>query len=220
MADIAFKMMLLGTPGSGKGTLAQSLSQSLRLPHVSTGDIFRAAIRARTDLGMQVQHILDEGKLVPDELTCRIVFERLRKPDAQNGFILDGFPRTIFQAQALDGERRLDWVLLLELEASENIRRLTGRLICSACGEIYHLDFRPPQRTGICDKCNGAMSQRSDDRIEVVEKRLEEYHRLTAPLIEYYEKQQKIRRFSALQGAADLLCEVRDFFIEQQFQTR
>ena len=204
-------IMLLGTPGSGKGTLAQSLSRSLRLPHVSTGDIFRAAIRAQTTLGIEVKHILDAGKFVPDQLTCQIVFERLH--DAPNGFILDGFPRTILQAKALDGEHRLDWVLLLKLEATENIRRLTGRLICPGCGEIYHVDFRPSKNTGICDKCNRAMSQRSDDRIEVVEKRLEKYHRLTAPLIEYYQEQQKIRCFNALQGAADLLREVQDFLL-------
>ncbi len=202
-------IMLLGTPGSGKGTLAQSLSAEIKVPHISTGDIFRAAIRKQTKLGLEVKAILASGKLVSDELTCSIVFERLQEADAQRGFILDGFPRTIPQAQNFDQKLQLDAVLLLELDEETNIKRLTERLICPDCGEIYHLSFRPTRVKGVCDKCGGKPKQRPDDHIDVVHKRLNEYERQTAPLINHYEGLGKIRRFSALQSPAELLATVQ-----------
>ncbi|WGK69647.1 nucleoside monophosphate kinase [Candidatus Haliotispira prima] len=205
------KIMLLGTPGSGKGTLAQSLSSGVGLPHISTGDIFRAAIHHKTKLGLEVKTILASGKLVPDELTCSIVFERLTEPDARQGFLLDGFPRTIPQAETFDRKMELDSVILLELDEETNVTRLTERLICPDCGAIYHRTFRPPQKADVCDTCGGTPVQRPDDQIEVVNKRLEEYYRLTAPLIRHYEDKQKIHRFNALQSPAALLHEVQSF---------
>ncbi len=208
---MAMKIMLLGTPGSGKGTLAQALSANISVLHISTGDIFRVAIRNGTKLGLEVKAILAEGRLVPDELTCGIVFERLREPDAQQGFILDGFPRTIPQAEAFDQVVELDSVLLLELDEATNVKRLAERLICPGCGEIYHRSFRPPKREGICDKCGAVPVQRPDDHIDVISKRLEEHHKLTTPLVEHYETRQKVRRFDAQQSADALLGEVQGF---------
>ncbi len=204
------KIMLLGTPGSGKGTLAQSLSIKIGIPHISTGDIFRIAIRNETQLGLEVKAILANGGLVPDELTCNIVFERLANLETQ-GFILDGFPRTIPQAQAFDQKIALDAVVLLELDEASNIKRLTERMICPGCGEVYHLEFRPPKVKGACDKCDAIPAQRPDDHIDVVYKRLAEYHSQTEPLIEHYHAKQKITRFNALQNPEVLLCEVQSF---------
>ena len=203
------RIMLLGAPGSGKGTLAQGLSEKMNIPHISTGDIFRNAIRNKTKLGQEVQTILANGLLVPDELTCQIVFERLGEADAQIGFIMDGFPRTIVQAETLSQQFELKYILFLELDEETNIQRLTERQVCPECGQTYHRLFYPTKTPGVCDQCGAVPIQRPDDCIEVVHKRLAEYHRLTAPLVQYYDNQQKLKRLDARQNPADLLDEAQ-----------
>jgi len=180
------KMVFLGPPGAGKGTLAGLASSRMGLPHISTGDLFRAAIKNGTDLGKKVKGILDEGKLVPDELTIALVRERLASPDALKGWILDGFPRTIGQAQALESIGSLDWVINFDVEDAVILKRLTGRRICTGCGKIYHIVSMPPSVEGRCDACGADLYTRADDREESIRTRLGAYRDQTAPLIDWY----------------------------------
>ncbi|HHP50894.1 MAG TPA: adenylate kinase [Moorella mulderi] len=192
------RLILLGPPGAGKGTQASVLSGLLGVPHISTGDIFRRAIQEGTPLGKKVEAYLKSGGLVPDELTVEIVKERLSQPDCQRGFLLDGFPRTIPQAQALDawlearGEK-LDAVINLQVSEEELMARLTGRRICPQCGATYHLKYDPPQRDEICDRCGSPLIQREDDRPETVSKRLATYRQQTQPLINYYKERNLLK---------------------------
>jgi adenylate kinase len=185
-------MILLGLPGVGKGTQAKKLEESLEIPHIATGDIFRKAIKNETPLGKKAKSFIDAGELVPDEVTIGIVKERLTKPDCENGFILDGFPRTIAQAEALDEilteqNRELDLVIYLQAEIDILVKRLAGRRVCVDCGAVYHVENDPPEVEGVCDKCGGKLIQRSDDQEETVKKRIEVNKEKTAKLADYYQ---------------------------------
>ncbi len=181
-------IVLLGPPGVGKGTYAKRLSERYNIPHISTGDILREEIHKGSELGRQVREYVERGELVPDDIIIQVVKERLRAEDCKKGFILDGFPRTLNQARALDEITKIDVVFNFVAPKEVIIDRLSGRRICSQCGAIYHIKYRPPKKPGICDVCGGKLYQREDDRPEVIETRLEVYKKQTAPLIEYYTK--------------------------------
>jgi adenylate kinase len=186
-------ILLMGPPGAGKGTQAAELVKAFDIPHISTGDMFRAAIKGGTELGKKAKGYMDEGKLVPDEVTIGIVRERLSEDDCKKGFILDGFPRTVEQADALTGILKelglsLTRVLNISVPSEDLIERATGRRICKKCGATYHVKFNPPKKEGICDVCGGELFQRGDDTAETMKNRLSVYEAQTKPLIEYYEK--------------------------------
>lgn len=184
-------ILFMGPPGAGKGTQAEYIVKEFHIPHISTGDAFRAAMSQGTPMGVEAKGYVDKGLLVPDEITNGIVRERLAQPDCNAGFLLDGFPRTLQQAESLDGmmtelEKKIDVVFNLVVDRSLLLARLTGRRICKSCGATYHVMFNPPQHEGVCDKCSGELYQRSDDTEEKVGTRLDEYSSKTAPLLDYY----------------------------------
>ena len=184
-------MMLLGPPGCGKGTQAKILIDTYHIPQISTGDILRETIKRGSPLGIEAKTYMDQGLLVPDLLVIRIIEERLQQTDCKPGFILDGFPRTVAQAEALDVTlskvgSKLEYVFSIEVDGEELIKRLTGRRICKKCGESYHLTFNPPKQEGLCDSCQGELYQRDDDREETIRNRLKVYRAQTAPLIDFY----------------------------------
>lgn len=184
-------IVLMGLPGAGKGTQADKIVEKYAIPHISTGDMFRAAIKGGTELGLKAKSFMDDGALVPDEVTIGIVRERLSKSDCDNGFLLDGFPRTVPQAEALDAllldlDKNVEHVLNIQVEQEELIKRLTGRRICKECGTAYHLIFNPPQVDGVCDKDGGELYQRADDNPETVTNRLEVNMKQTQPLLDFY----------------------------------
>ena len=182
------KIILLGAPGAGKGTQAEIISEKLNIPTISTGNILRAAVKAGTPIGLQAKSYMDAGKLVPDEVIIGIIEERLAQSDCANGFILDGVPRTIAQAEALEQHGiRFDAVLSLEIADSVIEERMTGRRTCHTCGATYHVKAAPPKQEGVCDKCGGELEQRKDDQPETVKHRLEVYHSETEPLKDYYQ---------------------------------
>ncbi len=181
-------LIFLGPPGAGKGTMASRLAEEKGIPHVSTGDIFRENINNETDLGKRVKAILDSGELVPDELTIELVRDRLSQEDAKKGFILDGFPRTIPQAEALDGFARIDRVVRFILGDEEIVKRLSGRRVHKASGRTYHIEFSPPKAPGKDDVTGEELMQRPDDREESIKNRLEVYRRQTEPLVDYYQE--------------------------------
>jgi adenylate kinase len=188
------RLLIMGRPGAGKGTQAVNIREFYEIPHISTGDMFREAIKEGTKLGLLAKSYMDQGGLVPDEVTIGIVKERLLKDDAKKGFLLDGFPRTISQAEALDSflnEQgiKLDAVLNVDVPAEKLIRRMVGRRVCKTCGATYHVEFNPPKKDGICDNCGATLIQRADDTEATAKNRLEVYDRNTAPLLDYYEKQ-------------------------------
>lgn len=185
-------ILLMGPPGAGKGTQAAELVAEFHIPHISTGDMFRAAVKEGTELGKQAKACMDAGQLVPDSITIGIVKERLAKPDCHKGFILDGFPRTTEQANALDSTLtdlgiKLDRVININVPVEELVNRMTGRRICKGCGATFHVTFNPSAKGSQCDKCDGELYQRADDTEETVTKRLTVYSDQTKPLIEYYE---------------------------------
>jgi adenylate kinase len=180
------KLIFLGPPGAGKGTLATLVAKELGIPQISTGDIFRDAIKRETELGKKVKAIVGRGDLVPDELTVSLVRERLAQPDAAEGFILDGFPRTIPQAEALEGFQTLDAVVNFIIGDDVVISRLTGREVCRSCGAIYHVRNMPTRVKGVCDRCGGPTYTRDDDKLESIRNRLEVYRKQTEPLIAFY----------------------------------
>lgn len=186
-------ILLMGPPGAGKGTQAAELVKAFAIPHISTGDMFRAAIKGGTELGKLANSYIKDGKLVPDEVTIGIVRERLAKDDCKKGFILDGFPRTVEQADALNGILQdlglnLTRVLNINVPAADLIARAVGRRICKKCGATYHVEFNPPKQDGICDECGSELFQRADDTEETMKNRLSVYEASTKPLIDYYEK--------------------------------
>lgn len=185
------RLVLVGPPGAGKGTQAQFVAAQFAIPKISTGDIFRANVSEGTELGVTAKKYMDAGDLVPDEVTSAMVRERLKEEDAVDGFLLDGYPRTVPQAETLDEMldqmgKNLDVVLELVVDDEEVIRRLSGRRTCRSCGHIWHVDFDPPTREGVCDHCGGQLFQRDDDRPDTIRHRLEVYAEQTAPLIAFY----------------------------------
>ncbi len=187
------KIIMLGAPGAGKGTQAHMIAEKYHLPHVSTGDIFRANIKNGTELGKEAKGYMDRGELVPDELTVRILLDRVAQEDCKNGYILDGFPRNIPQAEVLEKElenlgEKIDAAIDMEVPDESIIRRMSGRRACSSCGATYHIVNVPPKKEGICDVCGEALILRDDDKEETVQKRLDVYHEQTQPLIEFYTK--------------------------------
>jgi len=187
------KLIFLGPPGAGKGTLAGLVAKDLAVPQISTGDIFRDAIKRETDLGKQVKAIVGRGDLVPDELTVSLVRERLAAPDAVKGFILDGFPRTIPQAEALERFQKLDAVVNFVIGDDVVITRLTGREVCRSCGAIYHVRNMPSKAKGVCDRCGGPTYTRDDDKLESITNRLDVYKRQTEPLVAFYRQRGLLR---------------------------
>lgn len=188
------KIILLGPPGAGKGTQAANIVESFNLPHISTGDIFRKNIKEKTELGQKAQEYINQGKLVPDELTCGLVASRLSEDDCKDGFMLDGFPRNIFQAEYLDkylSEKNLaiDKVVNIEVEPKLLVERACGRRICKNCGATYHIKFNPSKVEDVCDVCSHSLTQRPDDNEETVSQRIEVYLSETKPLVDYYSKQ-------------------------------
>lgn len=181
------KLILLGAPGAGKGTQAERIANKLNIPTISTGFIIRKAISAQTDLGKIAKDFIDKGQLVPDEVVIKLLFERIEEDDCKNGFILDGFPRTIPQAEALqDAGIRIDKVLSIELDDDIILERLSGRRECSKCGKTFHVLFQKPQKEGICDVCGGELICRKDDNPETIKSRLSVYHKQTEPLVAFY----------------------------------
>ena len=191
------RLVLLGPPGAGKGTQAEKLSAHLGVPRISTGDILRHNVAENKDLGKKAKAFMDSGQLVPDELVIKMVERRLKEPDAKRGFILDGFPRTIAQAEALSKLTKLDAVVSLFLEPEELIKRNTGRRVCPKDDTVYHIWMNPPKKPGICDKCGTPLIVRADDREDVVRTRIETYERQTAPLIKYYRDRGMLREVYA-----------------------
>ncbi len=185
------KVIMLGAPGAGKGTQAKKIAAKYQIPHISTGDIFRANIKEGTELGTKAKAYMDKGELVPDELTCDLVVDRISKPDAANGYVLDGFPRTIPQAEALtralDGRgEKIDFAINVEVPDENIVRRMGGRRACLKCGATYHVEYNAPKVENVCDVCQGELVLRDDDKPETVQKRLSVYHAQTQPLIDYY----------------------------------
>jgi adenylate kinase len=190
-------LIFLGPPGAGKGTLAAQAAGALQAPHISTGDIFRAAIKAGTELGLKVKGIIDSGGLVSDDLTVALVKERLQKPDTAKGWILDGFPRTIPQAEALEKAAKVDAVVNFDVPNPDVIERLSGRRVCRGCSRNYHVKFLPPKATGKCDDCGGELYIRDDDKEEAIKHRLEVYRAQTEPLIGFYRQRGLIKDIDA-----------------------
>ncbi|MBE4737035.1 MULTISPECIES: adenylate kinase [Streptomyces] len=198
------RIVLVGPPGAGKGTQAAFLAQNLSIPHISTGDLFRANISKQTELGKLAKSYMDKGELVPDEVTIAMAKDRMEQPDAEHGFLLDGFPRNVSQAEALDVTLRgesmnLDAVLDLEVPEEEVVKRIAGRRICrNDSAHVFHVTYKKPKQEGVCDTCGGELYQRDDDSEETVRKRLEVYHTQTEPIIDYYKAQGLVVTISAL----------------------
>lgn len=197
LGDDKVRLILLGPPGAGKGTQAVSISEKYKIPHISTGDIFRYNIKMQTELGKKAKGYMDQGLLVPDEVVVEIVEDRLKDQDCKAGFLLDGFPRTVNQAEALEKvlsnmNTGLDRVINIEMEKEILVQRAVGRRICKSCGATYHVEFNPPAKPGVCDKCSGELYQRDDDNEKTVGKRIEVYLEETQPLIEFYQEKNKL----------------------------
>jgi adenylate kinase len=207
-------LILIGPPGAGKGTQAERLQHDFQLPFISTGEMLRENVKQETDLGRQAKSYMDAGDLVPDELILAMVAERLRAPDAQDGFILDGFPRNLEQAAALEKQlselgRRVTAALLIDVPDEELIRRLSGRRVCVKGGHNYHVEFDPPKHEGVCDQDGSRLVQRDDDKPEVIKNRLEVYHEKTKPLIDYFDKQGLMRRIDGTRPAPEVHDHIR-----------
>ena len=203
----------MGLPGAGKGTQAERIVEKYGIPHISTGDMFRAAMKEGTELGLQAKSFMDKGELVPDEVTIGIVRERLSKADCEKGFLLDGFPRTVPQAEALetilsDLNREIDFVINIDVKKELLMERLTGRRICKSCGSTYHLVFNPPATEGVCDRCNGELYQRADDNEETVQNRLEVNLKQTKPLLDFYETKGYLRNINGQQDIRKVFADL------------
>ncbi len=203
------KLILLGPPGAGKGTHSEAIAQKLNIPTISTGNILRAAVKNGTPVGLQAKAFMDAGKLVPDEVIIGVIAERFQEPDCANGYILDGVPRTIPQAEALEHAGiNLDRVVSIEISDEEIVERMAGRRVCASCGATYHVTNIPPKVAGICDKCGGALEARADDEPEVVRTRLRVYHEETEPLKAFYSARGLLRSVQTQPKAAETLAEI------------
>ncbi len=203
------RLILLGPPGAGKGTQSQKLAEYYSWVKISTGDILREAVSRKTPLGLEAKSFMDKGGLVPDDVVIGLIRERLKDSDCHSGYILDGFPRTLPQAQALsrileEEKTPIDWVISFEVPEQDLVRRLTGRRSCGNCKRVYHLDFNPPKQSDLCDACGGALVQREDDREETVRNRLRIYEKETAPLLKYYDDKMILSRIDGW-GAIDVV---------------
>ncbi len=199
------KIIMLGAPGAGKGTQAKKIADRYQIPHISTGDIFRANIKKGTELGRKAKSYMDQGLLVPDELTLELIMDRFQNPDCANGYVLDGFPRTIPQAEALTAALEkngdsIDYAINVEVPDENIITRMSGRRACLACGATYHVVYAPTKEEGVCDRCGEKLVLRDDDKPETVKKRLDVYHSQTQPLIDYYTKQGKLAEVDGTQS--------------------
>ena len=206
-------LILLGPPGAGKGTQAQRMVERYRIPQISTGDILRAAVKESTPLGMKAKGFMDRGQLVPDEIVIGIIEERLKAKDCNSGLILDGFPRTIPQAEALQPilaklGKKIDHVINIEVDSEELVRRLTGRRTCKNCGAMFHVLFQPPKKEGLCDRCGGTLYQRADDNEEAIRTRLNEYEKQTAPLVHYYRGKKTLRPIQGVGGPDQIFGQI------------
>jgi adenylate kinase len=186
-------IILMGAPGAGKGTQAKIISNMYKIPHISTGDIFRSHMARNTSIGIEISNRMNNGQLVPDELTEKVLLDRIQEEDCKNGYVLDGFPRTLPQAKFLHVElaklhQKIDFVINLEIEDHEVISRVSGRRVCGGCGEPYHILYAPPNLENTCDECQQTLCQREDDKEETVKKRLVTYHKITEPLVQYYKE--------------------------------
>ena len=203
-------IVMLGAPGAGKGTQADILSQEMDLPHIASGDLFRQALEKRTNVGLSAKGYMDKGELVPDEITIKMILERIDRPDCASGCIFDGFPRTLQQAKVLDKAledkgKSIDRAIYIEVPNGELVKRLSGRWLCRACQTPYHITNSPPRTPGKCDKCGGELYQRPDDREETVKERLSVFFAQTVPILDYYRKQGKLVRVNGnleMQGVA------------------
>ncbi|TDX49268.1 adenylate kinase [Orenia marismortui] len=209
-------LILLGPPGAGKGTQAVRIEETYQIPHISTGDIFRKAIKDKTELGKKAKEYIDQGQLVPDTVTNGIVRERLSDEDCKEGFILDGFPRTVNQADALSSileelNLSLNAVINIRVSDEEVINRLSGRRICKSCGASFHIKFNPPAKSGECDECGGDLYQREDDNPETIKERLNVYSKKTSPLIDYYEERKLLKTINGEQGLDEVFEEIDRF---------
>jgi adenylate kinase len=212
-------IILLGPPASGKGTQATRLSETLGLPHIASGDLFRENLKQGTELGRKAQEYMERGALVPDDVTIAMVMDRLSRPDCTGGALLDGFPRTIAQAEALDEAlteegHSVDAVLYISVPDEELIERVSGRRLCRSCGQSYHVRFNPPQTPGVCDVCGGELYQREDDRPETMRNRLEVYREQTQPLIDYYRQQGLLVEIDGDQPIDDVTVDLLDAVAE------
>ena len=208
------RIVMLGAPGVGKGTQAKKIAEKYKIPHISTGDIFRANIKNETELGKKAKSYMDQGMLVPDELTISLVMDRFQEPDAKNGYVLDGFPRTIPQAESLDAALKkngsqIDFAVNVDVPDENIIQRMSGRRACVKCGATYHLQYAAPKKDGICDSCGENLILRDDDKPETVEKRLKVYHEQTQPLIDYYAQKDVLKEVDGTQGLEEVFQQIQ-----------
>lgn len=209
----SMKIIMLGAPGAGKGTQAQMIAEKYNVPHISTGDIFRANIKNGTELGVKAKEYIDKGQLVPDELTVQILLDRVANEDCKEGYVLDGFPRTIPQADVLDKELtklgdKVDFAINVDVPDENIVRRMSGRRACLKCGATYHIEHIPPKKEGVCDKCGSDLVQRDDDKPETVQNRLSVYHEQTQPLIEYYEKKNILKTVDGTKNMQEVFSDI------------
>lgn len=207
------QVILIGPPGAGKGTQAKLLQERFGLPHISSGDLLRAAVKRKTDTGVQAKRYMDRGELVPDDIVVRLIEERVRQDDCHAGFILDGFPRTVTQAKALEPmltkhHKRVDHVLSISVPRDEIIKRLSGRRTCRDCDAMYHVIFNPPLNNGLCNRCNGELYQRDDDQEDTITARLDVYERQTAPLLDHYRRLGLLREIDGVGGAQHVFARI------------
>ena len=207
------RIIMLGAPGAGKGTQAKKIAEKYNIPHISTGDIFRANIKNGTELGVKAKSYMDQGLLVPDELVVDLVADRIQQDDAKAGYVLDGFPRTIPQAESLDAAlakmgQKIDYAIDVEVPDENIINRMSGRRACVKCGATYHLQYAKPKADGVCDVCGEQLILRDDDKPETVQKRLTVYHQQTQPLIDYYENQNTLKEVDGTKDMEDVFADI------------
>lgn len=207
------KVIMLGAPGAGKGTQAAKIAAKYQIPHISTGDIFRANLKAGTELGKKAKEYMDQGLLVPDELTCDLVMDRVSNEDCANGYILDGFPRTIPQAEALEAAlaktgTNIDYAVNVDVPDENIVNRMSGRRACVSCGATYHLVHIPPKKEGVCDRCGAELILRNDDKPETVQKRLDVYHAQTQPLIDFYQSKNKLATVDGTKDMEEVFADI------------